>query len=122
MQETQLTRGSVPELGRSPGEGYSNLLQYFLPGKPCVQRSLPSYSPWSHKELETIEHSHAGTDSVSVCFCRLPKHGIFHHNSLKYILHAIIILRNQLIPCGLHIFMFPKGLTASANDALISTL
>ena len=55
-------RGSVPELVRSPGEGYSNLLQYFLPEKPCVQRSLPSYSPSSHKELDMIEHSYAGTD------------------------------------------------------------
>ena len=34
--------GSIPGLGRSPGEG-------FLPGKPHGQRSLACYSPWGHK-------------------------------------------------------------------------
>ena len=32
--------GSVPGLGRSPGEGNGNPLQYFLPGKYHGQRSL----------------------------------------------------------------------------------
>ena len=41
-------RGSIPELGRSPGEGNGNPLQ--LPGKSHGQRSLVDYSPWGHKE------------------------------------------------------------------------
>ena len=43
----------IPGLGRSPGKGNGNLLQY-----PCVenlmgQRSLAGYSPWGHKESDT---------------------------------------------------------------------
>ena len=38
--------GSVSGLGRSPGEGNGNPLQYsFLPGKSHGQRSLVGYSP-----------------------------------------------------------------------------
>ena len=33
----------------------------FLPGKPHGQRSLAGYSPWGHKESDTIEHVHART-------------------------------------------------------------
>ena len=40
---------SVPGLGRSPGEGNSNLL---LPGKYQEQRSLAGYSPWGCKETQ----------------------------------------------------------------------
>ena len=29
----------------------------FLPGETQAQRSLVSYSPWGHKELDTIERS-----------------------------------------------------------------
>ena len=30
----------------------------FLPGKFHGQRSLADYNPWSHKELDTTEHTH----------------------------------------------------------------
>ena len=33
----------------------------FLPGEFHGQRSLAGYSPWSHKELATTEHTHAHT-------------------------------------------------------------
>ena len=42
---------SVPGLGRSPGEGNGNPLQYSVPGKSYGQRSLASYSPWSCKRV-----------------------------------------------------------------------
>ena len=51
--------GSIPGLGRSPGEGNGNPLQYFLPGKFREQRSLLGYSPWGCKESDMIEHRHA---------------------------------------------------------------
>ena len=47
--------GSIPGLGRSPGEGNGNPLQLFLPGKSHGQRSLVGYSPRSRKELDTTE-------------------------------------------------------------------
>ena len=39
--------GSIPELGRSPGEGNGNPLQYSCLGNPSHgQRSLAGCSPW----------------------------------------------------------------------------
>ena len=42
--------GSILGLGRSPGGGYGNPLQYSCLENPQGQRSLVSCSPWSHKE------------------------------------------------------------------------
>ena len=49
--------GLIPGLGRSPGEGNGNPLQYYLllPGKSHGQRSLVGYSPWGHKESDMTE-------------------------------------------------------------------
>ena len=44
--------GSIPDLGRSPEEGNGNSPQYSCLGNPNGQRSLGSYSPWGHKELD----------------------------------------------------------------------
>ena len=46
--------GSTPGLGRSPGEGNSNPLQYScleIPG----QKSLVGYSPWGHRDSDMTE-------------------------------------------------------------------
>ena len=48
--------GSVPGLGRSPGEG--NGIPVFLPGKFHGRRSLAGYSPWGCKESDTTERLH----------------------------------------------------------------
>ena len=40
--------GSIPGLGKSPGEGNG----VFLPGKFHGQRSLAGYSPWGCKRVE----------------------------------------------------------------------
>ena len=42
--------GSIPGLGRSPGEGNVFSTPVFLPGKFRGQRSLEDYSSWGHKE------------------------------------------------------------------------
>ena len=47
--------GSIPELGRSPGEGYGNPLQYSCLENAPGQRSLVGYSPWAHKESDMTE-------------------------------------------------------------------
>ena len=47
--------GSVPELGRSPGEGHGNPLQYSCLENPHGQSSLVGHSPWDRKELDTTE-------------------------------------------------------------------
>ena len=51
--------GSIPGLGRSPGERNGNPLQYTIssnmPGESHGQRSLAGYSPWGCKESDIIE-------------------------------------------------------------------
>ena len=47
--------GSIPGLGRSPGGGHGNPLQYSCLEKPHGQRSLVGYSPWGRKELDMTE-------------------------------------------------------------------
>ena len=47
--------GSIPELGRSPGGGRGNLLQYSCLENPHGQRSLVGYSPCGHKESDMTE-------------------------------------------------------------------
>ena len=42
--------GSIPGLGRSPGGGHGNQLQYSCLENPYGQRSLVGQSPWGHKE------------------------------------------------------------------------
>ena len=46
--------GSIPESGRSPGEGNSNSLQYFCLENPMDGGAWQA-SPWSHKELDMTE-------------------------------------------------------------------
>ena len=45
----------IPGLGRSPGVGNGNLLQYSCLEKFHGQRSLVGYSPWDHKEPDSTE-------------------------------------------------------------------
>ena len=47
--------GLKSELGRSPGLGHGNPLQYFCLENPPEQRSLAGYSPWGHNESDTTE-------------------------------------------------------------------
>ena len=51
--------GSAPGLGRSPGEGNGNPLQY-----PCLENpvDLGAYSPWGCKESDMTEWVHTQTD------------------------------------------------------------
>ena len=47
--------GSIPGLGRSPGGGHGNPLQYSCLENPHGQRSLLGYSPWGRLELDMTE-------------------------------------------------------------------
>ena len=49
--DTSLIHG----LGRSPGKGHGNLLQYSCLENPHGQRSLVGYSPWGSKELDMTQ-------------------------------------------------------------------
>ena len=45
----------IPGLGRSPGGGHGNPLQYFCRENPHGQRSLVGYNPCGPKESDTTE-------------------------------------------------------------------
>ena len=47
--------GSIPGLGRSPGGGHSNPLQYSCLENPHGQRSLAGFSSLGHKESHMAE-------------------------------------------------------------------
>ena len=47
--------GSIPGLGRWPGGGHGNLLQYSCLENPHGQKSLAGYSPWGRQESDTTE-------------------------------------------------------------------
>ena len=50
--------GFIPEVGRSPGEGNGNPLQYCCLENPHGQRSLAGYFLWGREELDTTERLH----------------------------------------------------------------
>ena len=47
--------GLIPGLGRSPGGGHGNPLQYSCLENPYGHGRLIGYGPWGHKELDTTE-------------------------------------------------------------------
>ena len=55
MQETLREVGLIPGLGRSPGGGHSNPVQYSCLENPHGQKSLVGYSLWDTKESDTTE-------------------------------------------------------------------
>ena len=60
--------GLIPGLGRSPGGGHGNPLQYSCLENPHGLRSLAGYSPWGCKEsdmTELLSTAHKVLDSKS---------------------------------------------------------
>ena len=47
--------GSIPRLGRYPGEGNGHTTPVLLPGKFHGWRSLVGYRPWSHEVSNTTK-------------------------------------------------------------------
>ena len=59
----------IPRLGRTPGGGHGNSLQYSCLENPRGQRSLVGNSPWGHKESDTTEATwHTCTHSFHSSF------------------------------------------------------
>ena len=46
----------IPGLGKSPGGGHDNPLQYSCLENPLGQRSLTGYSSWGHKGSEGLSN------------------------------------------------------------------
>ena len=60
--------GLIPALGRSPGGGHGNPLQYSCLKNPHEQRSLVGYSPWSRKESDMTERLSTAQHTSSVTY------------------------------------------------------
>ena len=54
----------MPELGKSPGGGLGNRLQYSCLENPHGQRRLVGYSPWGRKESDMTERLSTGTECM----------------------------------------------------------
>ena len=57
--------GSIPGLGRSPGEGNGNPFQYSFLENTTDGGTCLGYSPWGRKESDTTERLHSLTHSLT---------------------------------------------------------
>jgi len=62
--------GSIPELGRSPGGGHGNPLQYSCLENPHGQRSLVGFSPQGHKESDMTTTKHSTAHTLEILWVR----------------------------------------------------
>ena len=62
--------GSIPGLGKSPGGGHGNPLQYSFLENLHGQRSLEACSPWGHKESDATERLNWTDDNCTFNFSR----------------------------------------------------
>ena len=62
---------SIPGLGRSPGGGHGNLLQYSCLENPHGQGSLASHDPWGCKESDTTERATKHIERTGSCSNRM---------------------------------------------------
>ena len=74
MQETLRDAGLIPGLGRSPGRGHGNPLQYSCLENPHGQGSLTGCSPCGSKESDMTE---------------VTKHTLTHDNGKLKIVNAL---------------------------------
>ena len=72
---------SVPGLGRSPGGGHGNPLQYSCLEDPYGQRNLAGYSPWGLKEAHTLPSSKIASMFLGICFYVFRYFGIWYPTS-----------------------------------------
>ena len=67
-------RSSIPGLGRLPGGGHGNPLQYSCLENPHRQQSLVGYSPQGGKKPDTTKHSTGiQFDLFCMCFSSIPE-------------------------------------------------
>ena len=76
--------GSIPGLGRSPGGGHGNPLQYSCLENPQGQRSLVGASLWGRKESDTAERQ-MSVDGHLGCF------------------HVLVIVDSASVNTGVHV-------------------
>ena len=98
--------GSIPWLGRSPGEENGNPLQYSCLENRHGQRSLAGYSPWGRKESDTTEwltQTHTHTMKIKI----QPFSGLWRLNKITELTSCLPCLClpswNSLDCCSCHL-------------------
>ena len=84
---------SIPGLGRSPGGGHGNALQYYCLENPQGQRNLVGYSPWGRKESDITEW--LSTHSTSV---NHSSHLFTPHSSHSFGRHVMLLWSFCAVP------------------------
>ena len=102
---------SIPGLGRSPGGGHGNPLQYSCLENPhgYGQRSLAGYSAWGSKESHMTEHCYAWAFSscdewglFSSCSVWVSHYGGFSCNRAQAVgVWALVVAGQELSTCSL---------------------
>ena len=101
--------GSIPRSGRSPGGGQGNPTPVFLPGEFHGQRNLVGYSPWGHKELDTMEQLTLWLSYICVSLTHFAVHLKLIQHSKSTILHYNCFKRTEVFverrgsPAGLEV-------------------
>ena len=90
--------GLIPELGRSPGEGNGNPVQYPLPGESHGQRSLAGYNPWGCKESDMTGRLTLSLDCFSIHTVNCPEFSVLSKNNPPFAFVLIQILSILLAP------------------------
>ena len=90
--------GSIPGLGRSPGEGHGKPLQYSCLKNPHGQRSLTGYSPWGCKESDITEWLSTAAHMLRKFFFSVSWSQIFSQFIICLLL--LFFYRSFLFLCG----------------------
>ena len=112
--------GSISGLGRSPGGGHGNPLQYSCLENPHGQRSLADYSPWVHwfklwdNELSTLSSFTQWGPAYVELFCHSlnwwpPYFGIFHELYVINMLTTMYYLYSIFTPKFYRVFSWAKN-------------
>ena len=94
--------GSIPGLGRSPGEGNGYPLQQSCVENP-IDRSLVGYSPWSCKESDTTERLSQQQEEYS----NMSNHVKYNRRDYQNV--SFIYFNFLAMPCGMWDLSSPAG-------------
>ena len=81
--------GLIPVLGRSPGVGNDNPLQYSCLENSMDKRSLEGYSPQGCRESDTTAHTHIYTCVILLPVLQIGSLAVLLSSSSKSFLHPL---------------------------------
>ena len=116
--------GFIPGLGRSPGGGRGNPLQYSCLENPTDKRSLVGYSPWAHKESNSTEATEHARTQVGISRKIKQEREIMstrHTGSSHYFITVLLGYQFNSIQSLSHVWLFATSWTAAYQASLSIT-